>query len=77
MTLHPDPAYPTARAFVLKLHRDGQPDAGIWQGRVEHIASGRHHDFRTSDELLFWLSCLDAAKTVEAAPCRSGPGARR
>lgn len=56
MSLHPDPAYPASRAFVLKLHRDGRPEAGVWQGRVEHMVSGRHHDFQSSEALLHRLS---------------------
>ena len=58
MTLDPAPAYPAARAFVLKLHQDARPRLGIWRGRIEAIASGRQHEFRTSDELLTWLSQL-------------------
>ena len=58
MTLDPAPAYPAARAFVLKLHQDARPRLGVWRGRIESIASGRHHDFCTSDELLTWLSQL-------------------
>jgi hypothetical protein len=55
MTLHADPTYPAASAFVVKLHRDGDPAAGHWRGRVEHIASGQHRDFARWSELQAWL----------------------
>ena len=68
MTLDPAPAYPAARAFVLKLHQDARPRLGVWRGRIESIASGRQHEFRTSDELLTWLSQL----TPDPQPATGG-----
>ena len=52
MVLNPLASYPSARSYVLKLHRDCQPEHGDLRGRVEHIATGRHFDFGSAAELL-------------------------
>ena len=52
MVLNPLASYPSARSYVLKLHRDCQPQQGDLRGRVEHIATGRHFDFASAAELL-------------------------
>lgn len=56
MTLNPQPSYPNTRNYVLKLHRDSQPQAGELRGRLEHIATGRQVEFRNAAEL---LDCLE------------------
>jgi hypothetical protein len=56
MTLNPQPSYPNTRNYVLKLHRDAQPQAGGLRGRLEHIATGRQVEFRNATEL---LDCLE------------------
>jgi hypothetical protein len=67
MSLDPKPPFPASRAFVLKLHDTSHPAEGVWRGRVEHMASGRQHDFRSGDELLLWL----ARMTPESRTCAS------
>lgn len=46
--------FPAARGYVLKLHRDAAP--ARLAGRLEHIGSGRHHEFADGSELLDLLS---------------------
>jgi hypothetical protein len=55
MTLNPQPSYPNARSYVLKLHRDAQAEGNELRGRLEHIATGRQVEFRNGHEL---LDCL-------------------
>jgi hypothetical protein len=47
---------PSARCYVVKLHRDARPEQGQLRGRLEHIASGDQVDFNNADELLDWLA---------------------
>jgi hypothetical protein len=55
MTLNTHPRFPATGGYVLKVHRDARPEAGHLLGRIEHIASGDHFDFDSSDALLAWL----------------------
>ena len=64
MVLNPQASYPSARSYVLQLHRDSQPPHGDLRGRVEHIASGRHVEFGSAAELLERLR--DLLAQVEA-----------
>jgi hypothetical protein len=62
MTLKLEPSYPSARQFVLKLHRDAQPGPGRFFGRVESLVSGQSFEFGNADELvagLVWLALGD------------------
>ena len=61
MILATHPSYPTARAYVLKLHRDARPGAGKVIGRLENVTTGEQFVFGNAEEL---LTCLarDAAK---------------
>jgi hypothetical protein len=66
MTLHSVTNHPSARSYVLKLHRDANPELGQITGRLENLATGRCRDFGTGAEL---LACLveDAALAAGAA----------
>ena len=55
------PAYPNARAYVLKLHRDARPGQGRVIGRLENVTTGEQFLFSSADELLACLS-RDAAR---------------
>jgi hypothetical protein len=55
MTLNSLSTYPSTRSYVLKLHRDATPERDHLAGRLENMASGRHFDFGSADEL---LACL-------------------
>jgi hypothetical protein len=55
VTLDRHSRYSIARSYVLKLHRDARPDHAKIIGRLEHMASGRRHDFCSWEEL---LACL-------------------
>jgi len=56
MTLNPHPIYPSAGRYVLRLHRDAQPQAGMLAGRIEHVSSGDSVDFASAEQLLDWLA---------------------
>src|SRR5262245_44476616 len=43
--------WPHTGAFVLQFPADAGPEAGLFEGRVEHVASGRTARFRTPKEL--------------------------
>lgn len=60
MILAAHPSYPSARAYVLKLHRDAHPGLGKVIGRLENVTTGEQFLFASADEL---LACLarDAA----------------
>lgn len=66
MTLNPHPSHPSTGSYVLKLHRDAQPQHGLLCGRIEHIASGDSSDFACSEALLAWL-LQHAAQVLPAA----------
>lgn len=55
MVLNTHPIYPSAGRYVLRLHRDAQPQSGVLFGRIEHVTSGDSCVFSSSDELLAWL----------------------
>jgi hypothetical protein len=63
MILATHPSYPTARAYVLKLHRDAQPGSGRFIGRLENVTTGETFAFSSADEL---LACL--ARDVDNTP---------
>ena len=48
--------YPSARTYVLKLHRDAAADPTGLCGRLENMAAGRHGDFAHAAQLLAWLT---------------------
>jgi hypothetical protein len=56
MALNPHPIFPAAGAYVLKLHRDAQPQAGLVSGRIYHVASGESKDFASAEALLEWVT---------------------
>ena len=72
--------WPYTCAFVLKFRSDAEPGAGPFEGRVEHVASGRSAQFRTPEELRAIVAQLLAevrAQDAESCPDQSrGPGLR-
>jgi hypothetical protein len=68
MTLNPQPTYPSAGGYVLKLHRDAQPQQGLLRGRIEHIASGECFDFASAEALLAGLLRHATAQRESSAP---------
>ena len=66
MTLNPHPIYPSAGRYVLRLHRDAQPQAGFLAGHIEHVSSGDSADFASGQELLDWLARHAAQHQREA-----------
>jgi hypothetical protein len=55
------------RAFVVQFR---EPPGGAWQGRVEHIASGRSATFTSRAQLLAFLS---PAAPPDAVPTDEEP----
>ena len=55
MILATHPSYPSARAYVLKLHRDARPGIGRVIGRLENVTTGEQFVFGSAEEL---LACL-------------------
>ena len=55
MILATHPNYPSARAYVLKLHRDARPGVGRLIGRLENLTTGEQFVFGNAEEL---LACL-------------------
>ncbi len=70
MTLDDRPNHPANRAYVLKFRRDSAPERGVWAGRVEHVDSGRRHDFDSLEALLAWLAADPRPADRSAAPSR-------
>jgi hypothetical protein len=58
------PSYPTARSYVLKLHRDATPAFANLTGRLENVATGEVYEFSTAWEL---LACLARDVTTHGA----------
>jgi hypothetical protein len=42
--------------FVIQVRPDVDPEHGVFQGRVEHMDSGRSARFRTVDELIVFIT---------------------
>lgn len=55
MVLKHEPSYPSARSYVLKLHRDASPQPNRMTGRLENLSTGRYFEFTSGDQL---LACL-------------------
>lgn len=54
------PVFPRERAFVVQLHGDADQATGRWEGRVEHVSSGRFAYFKQLHELeAFFRQALD------------------
>jgi hypothetical protein len=67
MTLDRQSNHPSARSYVLKLHRDALPEQTQLAGRVENMATGRWFEFRSGAELLAHLA-NDVAAMQGASP---------
>lgn len=64
MTLNPEPSFPHARHFVLKLHRRANPSLCI--GRLENLAGGQCVDFADGAALLACLADILSDSTDPA-----------
>jgi hypothetical protein len=58
MILNIEPSFPSVRQYVLKLHRDANPENGRFFGRVESLVSGHAFEFRSCAELVAGLTFL-------------------
>ena len=57
--------HPSARSYVLKLHRDAKPHLGDVFGRLENMLSGQQFDFHSGAQLLACLAIDTAAGEAE------------
>jgi hypothetical protein len=73
VTLNQHPDFPSARCYVLKLHRDASPAAGALKGRLEHVASGEQFDFASAEALLHELLRHVARHAQPHAGLHHGP----
>jgi hypothetical protein len=48
--------HPASRSYVMKVDRDADPAGGRLCGRIENLATGRHLEFGSVDELLAALA---------------------
>ena len=65
MILNAQPSYPLSRSFVLKLHRDADPQRGRLIGRLENVATGEQYEFESGAEL---LACLVRDARAQGRP---------
>lgn len=47
---------PAGRAFVVQLRSQSDPSAGLFVGRVEHVASGDSARFSSAEGLLAFMT---------------------
>lgn len=74
MTLDDRPSHPADLAYVLKFRLDSAPEHDVWLGRIEHLDSGRRHDFTSRLDLLRWLAADRRATEVQRLPDPSETG---
>jgi hypothetical protein len=72
MTLNPIPAHPGSLCYVLKLHRDSQPELGLISGLLEHVGTGQLVAFADAAGLVAAL--MAHAVTDAAQSYRAGAG---
>jgi hypothetical protein len=65
MSLRSDFKYPSRRTYVLKVRGDANP--GALGGRIEHVTTGRSHEFSSGQELLESLA-RDLEESVDVPP---------
>jgi len=69
------PAFPQSNAFVLQFAADAGPDTGLFRGRVQHVTSGEHVSFQSTDEL--WAFVRDVLMVVNRGPAALPAGSGR
>ena len=52
------PALPANRAFVVQFHAPRSEGSPTYDGRVEHLVSGREARFHSLEELLEFMICV-------------------
>lgn len=56
MVLNTYSIYPSVGHYVLRLHRDAQPQSGVLIGQVVHVTTGDSCTFASGEALLAWLA---------------------
>lgn len=64
------------RAFVVQFRDGPDPSSSIWQGRVEHVASGQSATFTSREDLLAFLVARMTAQPETGEPIASAEGAK-
>jgi len=63
----PRPSLPSNRAFVVQFRAQSTDAARSWEGRVEHLSSGKVLRFHSPEELITFLNCV--LTEVSESPC--------
>jgi len=72
MTLNPIPSHPGSLCYIVKLHRDSQPEQGQVSGLLEHVGTGDVVAFADAESL---VAALMAHAVTEAAQSYRDEGA--
>jgi hypothetical protein len=72
MTLNPIPSHPGSLCYIVKLHRDSQPEQGQVSGLLEHVGTGDVVAFADAESL---VAALMAHAVTPAAQSYRGEGA--
>ena len=56
---------PSRQTFLLRFSDATQPEAGIYQGRIEHISTGKAARFTTFPEIIKFSAEVIAADSKE------------
>jgi hypothetical protein len=64
----PRPTFPQRNAFVLQFAADSGPQTGCFQGRIQHVASGRQTAFASLAELWSFIGLVLVTPGDAAAP---------
>jgi hypothetical protein len=67
------PAFPQRNAFVLQFTAESGPQTGRFDGRIQHVASGRQMTFGSLDELWSFVGQVLLAASGPPVPV-SGDG---
>lgn len=71
MTLNPIPSHPGSLCYIVKLHRDSQPERGLVSGLLEHVGTGDVVAFADAEHL---VAALMAHAATAAAQSYRGEG---
>ena len=66
------PVFPQCKAFVLQFSPEAGPQTGLFRGRVEHLSSGNHAVFQSTEELWAFVRnvLVRPVENVLALPAR-------
>jgi hypothetical protein len=56
------PSFPQRNAFVLQFAAEAGPETGLFRGRIQHVTTGEHASFQSTDELWTFVRTILAAE---------------